>query len=163
MANKEQGLVGTDRVIRKLDEQILDGRALEQVLMQACLIVENEAKRMAPVDTGVLRNSIRSEVSTSGSIGGEGVVGTNEEYAPYVELGTGLYATNGDGRQTPWSYQDDDGNWHTTIGQHPQPFLRPALELHRQEIINFIRDRLEYAKYQNTDSNNIKYNPTHNV
>ena len=50
------------------------------------------------------------------------------EYAPYVELGTGIFAQNGDGRQdVPWRYQDAEGNWHTTSGQRPQPFLQPAL------------------------------------
>lgn len=131
-------LEGIERVQKHLDNINLDEKKLNQILSQACLIVENQARRDAPVDNGVLRNSIRSEVE-----GKQGVVGTNIEYAPYVEFGTGLFAVNGDGRQTPWSYQDEMGEWHTTIGQHPQPFLGPALEMNRETIINFIKERLE--------------------
>ena len=131
-------LKGIERVQKHLDNINLDDKKLNQILSQACLIVENQARRDAPVDNGVLRNSIRSEVE-----GKQGVVGTNIEYAPYVEFGTGLFAVNGDGRQTPWSYQDEMGEWHTTIGQHPQPFLGPALEMNRETIINFIKERLE--------------------
>lgn len=131
-------LEGVERVQKHLDNINLDEQKLNQILSQACLIVENQARRDAPVDNGVLRNSIRSEVE-----GKQGVVGTNIEYAPYVEFGTGLFAVNGDGRQTPWSYQDEMGEWHTTIGQHPQPFLGPALEMNRETIINFIKERLE--------------------
>lgn len=157
----EKDLIGANRVIRKLESQMLEGEVIREVLLQACLIVENEAKRMAPVDVGTLRNSIRSEVELSGGVyGAQGAVGTNLEYAPYVELGTGLFAVNGNGRQEPWSYQDADGNWHTTIGQHPQPYLEPALEMHRQDIINLIRERLEYAKYQTRDSNQTRTNTT---
>ena len=131
-------LEGIERVQKHLDNINLDDKKLNRILSQACLIVENQARRDAPVDNGVLRNSIRSEVE-----GKQGVVGTNIEYAPYVEFGTGLFAVNGDGRQTPWSYQDEMGEWHTTIGQHPQPFLGPALEMNRETIINFIKERLE--------------------
>ena len=44
---------------------------------------ETYAKKATPVDTGRLRNSI------SHSVDGEAAyIGTNVEYAPYVELGT---------------------------------------------------------------------------
>ncbi len=50
-----------------------------------------------------------------------------------VELGTGVYAEGGGGRQTPWRYQDRKGEWHTTRGAHPHPYLRPAIENHTEE------------------------------
>jgi hypothetical protein len=77
---------------------------ITKCLIKSCLLVENSAKEKVPVDTGALRRSITSEVKEK-----EGVVGTNLLYAPYVEFGTGLFATNGDGRKTPWSYQTADG------------------------------------------------------
>ena len=47
------------------------------------LTAETYAKKETPVDTGRLRNSI------SHSVDGEAVyIGSNVEYAPYVELGT---------------------------------------------------------------------------
>ena len=62
-------------------------------LTNACILVSNAAKEKVPVDTGNLQDSITYEVN-----GNEGVVGTNVEYAPYVEFGTGLFSSQGDGR-----------------------------------------------------------------
>jgi len=45
------------------------------------------AKRLAPVDTGRLRSSIANELGRD-SKGLVARVGTNVEYAPYLELGT---------------------------------------------------------------------------
>lgn len=47
--------------------------------------IEARAKAVVPVDTGNLKNSIRSEFSSDGLTG---YVGTSVEYAPYVEFGT---------------------------------------------------------------------------
>lgn len=93
-------------------------RALEKCGLTA----EEYAKRLAPVDTGNLRNSITHQVDD-----GESAVyiGSNVEYATYVELGTGKYAEGG--RPTPWVYQDAEGNWHWTAGNPAQPFLKPAV------------------------------------
>ena len=60
--------------------------------------------------------------------------GTPVEYAIYVEKGTGLYAENGQGRKTPWVYQDSAGNWHRTSGMRAQPFLTPAVEENLDKI-----------------------------
>ncbi len=49
--------------------------------------MEYYARRKCPVDTGRLRNSITHEVDGYGS-GIKAVVGTNVEYASYVENGT---------------------------------------------------------------------------
>ena len=80
-------------------------RALERCGSQA----EGYAKDLAPVDTGNLRNSISHRVDPDEPAA---YVGTDTEYAPYVEFGTGVYAEGGGGRPTPWVYQDDEGNWH---------------------------------------------------
>ena len=49
-----------------------------------------------------------------------------------IELGTGKYAEGGGGRQTPWRYHDKKG-WHITSGMPPRPYLRPAIEKHKDE------------------------------
>ena len=72
-------------------------------------------------------------------------VGTNVTYAPYVELGTGIYAEEGNGRKTPWVYQDDEGRWHRTSGMHAQPYLRPAIEKHIDQYKEIL---LEYLNEQ---------------
>ena len=104
---------------------------LEQALEQSCLILEGDAKSRCPVDSGQLRQSITHQVD-----GTRGEVGTNVEYAPYVEIGTGIYSTQGGGRQTPWVYQDANGEWHRTSGSKPQPFMKPALEQNTSKIID---------------------------
>ena len=102
---------------------------IQEALTKCALLVEADAKLNCPVDTGSLRSSITHNVYKDYA-----EVGTNYEYAPYVEFGTGLFAVNNYGRKTPWTYQDDKGEWHTTTGQKPQPFLHPALEKNRNTI-----------------------------
>lgn len=60
---------------------------IEQALTAIGLTAESYAKQECPVDTGRLRNSITNAVRT-----GEKAVyiGSNVEYAAYVELGTSL-------------------------------------------------------------------------
>lgn len=76
-------------------------RALVAALEEVGLVAEGYAKRACPVDTGRLRNSITHIVDEGGKCA---VIGTNVEYAPYVELGT--------------------------RNQKPQPYLKPAAEDH---------------------------------
>ncbi|MBR5823797.1 MAG: HK97 gp10 family phage protein [Paludibacteraceae bacterium] len=119
----------------------LDENKIRQAIGLACALVERSAKEKAPKDTGALRRSITSEVdNSSGEI--TGVVFTPLEYAPYVEFGTGLFAEKGGRQDVPWNYQDDEGNWHSTSGQRPQPFMRPALEENREAILNIIKEAL---------------------
>lgn len=132
---------GLDKLIDKI-EDFDDVHAMTRAMQDACNIVESAAKDKAPKDTGALRRSITSKVEVTGnSI--EGIVFTPLEYAPYVEYGTGLYAENGNGRKTPWVYMDDKGNYHYTRGQHPQPYMRPALEENKDKIINMIKGALK--------------------
>jgi HK97 gp10 family phage protein len=122
--------------------ELLDELGLRRGLERACALVERKAKEKAPKDTGALRRSITSEI---GYEAGEmvGTVFTPLEYAPYVEYGTGLFAESGNGRKdVPWNYQDDKGEWHSTRGQHPQPFMRPALNESREEILRIIKEAL---------------------
>lgn len=88
--------------INKLVDEDLD-EILQTALERACLIVEADARERCPVDTGQLQASITSEVD-----GLVGSVGTNVEYAPYVELGTSTMSA--------------------------QPFLLPSLEANRSKI-----------------------------
>ena len=76
-------------------------RALVAALEKVGLVAEGYAKRACPVDTGRLRNSITHIVDEDGKCA---IIGTNVEYAPYVELGT--------------------------RHQKPQPFLKPAANDH---------------------------------
>ena len=107
-------------------------RAMERCGLKA----EDYATRLAPVDTGALRQSISHRADEK-----QAIIGTNKEYAPYVELGTGQHYSGG--RPTPWAYQDEKGNWHRTSGQKPQPFLKPAVADHAQTYKNIIEDTMK--------------------
>jgi HK97 gp10 family phage protein len=58
---------------------------IEQALTAIGLTAESYAKRDCPVDTGRLRNSITNAVRTDEKAV---YIGSNVEYAAYVELGT---------------------------------------------------------------------------
>lgn len=131
---------GLEGILEVLDS-ISDTKELKKAMGKACALVERSAKENAPKGTGELRRSITSEVKENGKEI-EGVVYTPLEYAPYVEYGTGLFAENGGRTDVPWRYQDDEGNWHTTSGQHPHPFMRPALAQNRERITKILKEGL---------------------
>ena len=83
-------------------------RALEKVGLTA----EGYAKMKCPVDTGRLRNSITHEVNNETVY-----IGTNVEYAAYVEMGT--------------------------VNTRAQPFLRPAVSNHGSVYRSLIEDELK--------------------
>lgn len=121
---------GMDRLIVKLNK-IGDNTGLMNGLEKACIRVEADAKEKCPVDDGILQASITHYVSPSLEAG---FAGTNVEYGPYVEFGTGIFAVSGMGRKTRWSYMDAKGEWHSTVGQKPNPFLYPALAKNKDKI-----------------------------
>ena len=134
MATRIEGL---EAITERL-ENIADAKQVEVAMQKCCALVEASAKQKAPKDTGALRNSIASKVE---AVGGEirGVVYTLLEYAPYVEYGTGLFAEEG-GRKTGWVYEDEKtGEKVFTRGQHPQPYLRPALTENRDKITRLLK------------------------
>ena len=114
-------IVGLDKVLKSLDG-IFSDESTEAALNKATLLVEGEARKKAPKGEGDLRRSITSKVD-----GTKGIVYTPLEYAPYREYGTGLFAESGGRQDVPWRYKDDEGNWHTTSGMKPHPYMRPAL------------------------------------
>lgn len=111
--------------------------ALLRGLEKCGLVAEGYAKRLAPVDTGNPRNSITHKVDPAEPAV---YIGTDSEYAAYVELGTGQYYPGG--RPTPWKYQDANGNWHWTAGNKAQPYLKPAVADHANQYRAIIEDEL---------------------
>ena len=109
------------------------------VALEMCgLAAEDHAKRLCPVDTGNLQNSITHTVDTAEK---SAYVGTNSEYAVYVEMGTGQYVAGG--RPTPWVYKDEKGNWHMTHGQRAQPYIKPAVADHAAQYNRIIEQELK--------------------
>jgi HK97 gp10 family phage protein len=77
--------------------------ATVKALTGAALIVEGAAKGLAPVDTGNLKGSITYRVGFD-----HAKVGTNVDYAPYLEYGT--------------------------VKMSAQPYLRPGLDSNKSAI-----------------------------
>lgn len=110
MAN-ESLIINLESLKSKLEKLANPEEVINKALEQGCQLVENSAKDNCPVDTGQLRASITHEVSNL-----QGVVGTNVEYAPFVEFGTSK--------------------------QRPQPYLYPALATNREEITELIMNAI---------------------
>lgn len=126
--------IDSNSLLKRIDGMCSETN-ISAAIGKACALVEGEAKKKAPKDTGALRRSISSTVK-----GTEGIVFTPLEYAPYVEYGTGLFAEKGGRKNVPWYYKDEEGKWHITSGQHPHPYMRPALNENREEILRLIKE-----------------------
>ena len=87
-------------------------RLLSRNLRLAALLVERTAKQIVPVLTGALKRSITHEPVVPKR---EVRVGSNLEYAPFIELGTSK--------------------------MRAQPYLRPAMEANMKEIRRIFRAR----------------------
>ena len=97
--------------------------------------VAEKAKEKVGVGTGALRADTRSlgvEI-----VGDEvhGAVGNSLEHAIYHHQGTGIYAVNGNGRKTPWVYEDPKtGEKIYTRGSKPNPYLKDTIEQEQSTI-----------------------------
>lgn len=105
MAIKVKITDNSDKFLNALPEQI------EQALIAIGITAEGYAKRECPVDTGRLRNSISHARDDNAAY-----IGTNVEYAAYVELGTSR--------------------------MKPRPYLRPAAENHADEYKEIVKAAL---------------------
>ena len=140
-------LVNAKEVLQKLNlfKQKLPERTREG-MEKVCLKVEADSKKNCPPSiTGNLRASITHKVvdEEDGEIAG--YVGSNLDYAPYVHQGTGIYAIEGNGRkEVPWSYYDErKGEWQSTEGIKPTPFIQMAIDENMDDIINYFKGAME--------------------
>lgn len=98
--------------------------------------------------TGRLRNSIAHVVDDNTAY-----VGSNLDYAPYVEYGTGPKAegTTADGisiigrHDVPWFFKDAEGNGHLSYGIEPSHMIKNSIADHAKEY----KDRIESALKDN--------------
>ena len=126
----------TDKILKELEQQCK--AALEACGNQAVTHAKQNITSAGRVDTGALRNSISHQVEDDTCY-----VGTNQEYAIYNEYGTGIYVEDGTGRQSPWAFQDKNGEWHMTHGMKPIHFLKNALADHVDEYKKIIEQQLK--------------------
>ena len=89
MASVDVEVKGLIELQRKMEQMVKDvhGEPILNAMRDSTLQLQRDARIFAPVDTGRLRASIIPTIrSTPASV--EGVIGTNVEYAPYMEFGT---------------------------------------------------------------------------
>ncbi len=101
MSQRVKGFKQFQRNMRELKEDM--PAVLESAMQVGGMVIEREARRICPYETGNLRSSIHTEVRQERKEV-TAVIGTNVEYAKYVEYGT------------------SNPNYPV------QPFLRPALD-----------------------------------
>ena len=109
------------------------------------LKAEGYAKKLCPVGTvestgikgyrgGTLRNSITHAVDKDTV-----AIGSNVEYAPYVELGTGPHF------EPPPDWETFTSKRGSGVGRayvKPRPYLQPAIEEHRDEYKTIMESEL---------------------
>ncbi|EHI69652.1 HK97-gp10 family putative phage morphogenesis protein [Streptococcus ictaluri] len=120
-------------VKKSIERQAIKG------LIEAAMLVEAQAVLLVPVDSGALKESIGYKVSESELIA---YVGTNVEYAIWVEFGTGEFAEKGNGRKGGWIYQTPDGKTHFTYGNKPSPYLKTAFRKTKKQVQRILEKAL---------------------
>lgn len=98
------------------------------------------AAKKAPVDTGRLKNSISYSVDLDDN---KVAIGTNVHYAKWHEFGTGTFAENGEGRKTPWAFQDKKGKWHYTHGVPAKHFIQFGATAHVKQYRKWLESKLK--------------------
>lgn len=135
---------GSQEVIRNITlfEAATKAR-LKVAIATSAMLIQNEARKRAPVDTGRLRADIKTQYSNGGLTAH---IGTKVHYAPYVEFGTRPH-------WPPAGALDRWGQLHgipgflvaraiSRRGTKPQPFLFPAWESNKVKVRRLIRGAL---------------------
>lgn len=100
--------------------------------------LESQVKQNTKVDTGKTKGSWEHIVNAEKM---EVQVGSRYKNALWEELGTGIYALNGDGRKTRWVYRTPDGKFHSTVGKKPRRALFNAYNSTKNAIIREAKRR----------------------
>lgn len=136
----------TNDFLNSLHEAIDEQKKILTVNMEkASKEVLDLARDKAPYDTGHMEEDSAIQVVNEDDFI-TGWIGFFAYYAIYVHQGTGLFALNGDGRQTPWWwYGGETGKWagfHYTHGQKPKQFLLDSLIENRTKIPEILGENL---------------------
>ncbi len=123
----EFNIDGFDKSIARMkqmaDPNVVDGAVLAG-LREGGRLVQTAAKNLCPVDSGQLRNSI-VVTDLPEQVGVE--IGSNVEYAAYIEYGTGQRGDPSVPHREDWA------------GMSPRPYLYPALDANKENIANAVK------------------------
>ncbi len=147
---------GMDNLIKKLEALGGTVLSIRKEMVQNMGDVADMMARKAPTDTEKLKPNIQvkddstdTELNVKAGIFAESAI----NYAIYQEYGTGIYAENGQGRQTPWLWQVKSQKWADIFGievgqsvlwhgNQPHPFIRPAWDENKDKIEEKLRSAL---------------------
>lgn len=118
------------------------GDVLRAAVRAGALLVQNDAKEMAPYRTGTLKRSIHTEVEGDGHMA-EATVGTNEIYAAQVEFGGTITPKNA--KMLHWVDKSGQHHFAKSVTQPARPYLRPALDQNMDAAANEIGAALRAA------------------
>ncbi len=112
----DAAIIGAKELKEKFDQsRQITARAFQKAIRNAAITLKNKAQDLVPIDTGRLKGSIHYQGPFVTYDNVYATVGTNVEYAPYQEFGTGIYA--GKGMITPKRakilvWKGRDKQWH---------------------------------------------------
>lgn len=149
-ASQVVALTGFGELMSRLEASLGADDIVPRALDSIGLLVSGEAKRRSPVDTGRLRSSITHHVNKE-SDGWIVRIGTDVNYAPFMEFGTGRLSDSGipgRGEHRPpaialdrWARRHGMPNGFVVArtiarrgGLRPRRYLRGAIEERSREI-----------------------------
>lgn len=120
-----------ERAVKQGTENGLKQVASEMKQMEHDIIDSNIGGDGSYVRTGKLKSSITiMPITWSNGLAEISVVPKGCNYAIYNELGTGIYADNGNGRKDGWVYPLGNGEFRFTMGLPPKYFVRDTREFY---------------------------------
>ena len=91
--------------------------------------------------TGLLKSNMSVDSPKHTTSETSTFVRAKQDYAVYVEMGTGVYSSSGEGRKTPWVYKAQD-KFHRTVGMKPRAFLLPAGQIEMEQATKIMEEAL---------------------
>ena len=132
-----------ERAVKQGTENGLKQLASEMKQMEHNIIDANIGGDGSYVRTGKLKSSITiMPITWSNGLAEISVVPKGCNYAIYNELGTGIYADNGNGRKDGWVYPLGGGEFRFTMGLPPKYFVRDTREFYEDKASRFIEDNI---------------------
>lgn len=143
-------LKGFNKTLDEIQDAVKQGteNGLKQVAsemkqMEHDIIDSNIGGDGSYVRTGKLKSSITiMPITWSNGLAEISVVPKGCNYAIYNELGTGIYADNGNGRKDGWVYPLGGGEFRFTMGLPPKYFVRDTREFYEDKASRFIEDNI---------------------
>ena len=144
-------LKGFNKTLDEIQDAVKQGTenglkqlASEMKQMEHDIIDSNIGGDGSYVRTGKLKSSITiMPITWSNGLAEISVVPKGCNYAIYNELGTGIYADNGQGREDGWVYPLGNDEFRFTRGLPPKYFVRDTREFYEDKAITFIEKNIQ--------------------